>query len=125
MTLREQMINDVSSVFLNTGEHAETIVSQALGSSPKDIVAVVEREQANLFVAASDGTQERKQATIYLSTDPDEGEASIKEGHVFKFDDLVWKVASATRQGGYGMHQVVVYHDVQTELSRQDYWRQR
>lgn len=125
MTLADQMRDDVSDVFLNTDEHAEAIVSQAAGQSPKTIKAIVNRETGNLFASVSNGQADQRQAMLYISTDSETGVESIIDGHCFKFDGLTWRVSSIQGNDGFGMQSVIVYHDVQTELSREGFWRQR
>ena len=120
MDLADQMNDDVSSVFLNTSEHAESVTFLAVGKTPVTISAIINREEGALVIGAPDGQLLTRRAVLYISTDSTDGIENITEKDVLYFDGRQWKLMERPQNDGYGMQMVRVVEHTRQEISRSD-----
>lgn len=72
MTLKDQMIADAQTAFLNTAEFAEEITYTPAGSAAKQIKAVVVRQGLEP-TSENTGRSLKNQAEVFISTDVEAG----------------------------------------------------
>lgn len=120
MDLADQMNDDVDAVFLNTAEHAETIIYQPANETPRTIKAIILREEGALVVGAVDGRNQVRRANIMISSSDDDGVANINELDTILFDGIQWRTEGRPNNDGYGMQSVNVSSITRPEISRQD-----
>lgn len=83
MTLREQMQADVSAVFLNTNEHAETITYTPYRGVARSIVAIVNED---VLSPDNEGVREQEHSiAVFTSRDGTTGIDAPQAGDVITF----------------------------------------
>lgn len=124
MTLRTQMQADVSAVFLNTDEHAETVSYTPSGGSARNIPAVIEDEMSADIRFGEDGKGIPKSATLYVDIDDTVGvDDPTVDADTFTFRSTVWKLKEVERQDG--MWRLVVASYTRKQVSRESHELQR
>lgn len=103
MTFAENLADDVTNVFLNTTEFAETISYTPSGGQAADISAQVLREDIEPDYG-DDGRVRRRSARVFIST---ADVASPGEQDTLVFDSLTWAVERVERVEG-GMAELLV-----------------
>jgi hypothetical protein len=68
MTLRDVMESDVTDVFLNTDEHAESITYTPKGGTARTITAIIDEDAQ--FIATQTDAALADMAAIYATRDP-------------------------------------------------------
>ena len=120
MSLREDMQDDVSAVFLNSEEHAEA-VRYRVGPDGlwTDVTVIVDRGEGVRISGFNDGTACPQTATIYCqSTTPLD---TVTEKSQFEFDNYEWQVERRPDNDGIGMMKLMVSRLKWREKSARDY----
>lgn len=85
MTLRSQIESDVSAVFLNADDFAETATYYPKGSDKRDVVCVIDEDGEG--VAAAGGVSDQTVLMVFVSRDPDTGISAPQKGDSIRRED--------------------------------------
>lgn len=101
MTLAATMRSDVSSVFLDTDEHAESVTYSPRGSSTTSTIKAIVERLATESMTDERGTSLRKMAFFHIAdtTRPSEGDKLAVGGVTYRVDGI-------TTDDGFGMLRV-------------------
>jgi hypothetical protein len=98
MTFKEQIVIDAETVFFNTDECAEAITYTPVGSSTaRSVHAVIDRDP-RVPMKWDDGTGEKVEADIYVSSDANDGIPSPSPRDKFTFDGFNYYASEITPQ---------------------------
>ena len=100
MTLKQQINDDVVTVFLNTDEFAETISYTPKDGVATSIIAVVIRKEDRAFTVFESETSQEQRITIEVSTAE---VPNLIRGDKFTIDSTDYGVDSRPEQDGFGM----------------------
>ena len=97
MTLAEQLTSDVTDVFLNTTEFAESVAWTACGAiSATTYTMIVDRGNQMERVKQADGTFLNSQVDLHMATDGTNGPSSINERDTANIDGATYRYAAIT-----------------------------
>lgn len=108
MTLKTQMNDDVSTVFLNTDDFAEAITYTADGESPTSINAVVERNEDTALDAFDTEHRQEQRISITVSTTD---VSSFSRDDTFTIDSDLWLVDGRSQPNEFGMMTIELIRD--------------
>ena len=117
MTLKSQITSDVTTIFLNTREFAESVTYTPSDGTALTITAVVERETFDENFGG-DGRHLTKMAFVHVAA-ADVASPSIND--VFTFDSLDWKVSAIPDPPEFGMTRIEVKRVERIETSSPEY----
>lgn len=100
MTLKQQMQDDVSTVFLDTDDFAESIRYTPDGGVATTINAVVDRRENKALTPFEVEIKQEKLISIEVAT-TDVSSLSIKD--TFTIDSLVWLIEGSPQQDSVGL----------------------
>ena len=122
MTLAKQMQDDVDKVYLNTNEHAESIIHHPAGGSQATIKAIVERQSYYMEAPSPDGLSHILRAIIWIS-------ASVKISNYRKDtfeldgDGKKWAIEGGALLDTSGMHRLDLFRPASVVRSGEDYYK--
>lgn len=120
MTLASQIISDVTDVFLNSDEFAESVSYTPFGSSAKSINAVVEYEETVESSPQIDGRGRVKRARMYISTDATDGVATPTNKDTVEINSADWNVVGSPESDA-GMWVLSIERFESTEKGARDH----
>jgi hypothetical protein len=98
MTFKEQIVIDAETVFFNTDECAEAITYTPVGSSSaRSVHAVIDRDP-RVPMKWQDGTGDKVEADVYVSSDANVGITSPSPRDKFTFDSFDYYAKEITPQ---------------------------
>lgn len=106
MSFRDNLAEDIDKVFLNKDEFAEDIIYNHAEDDAKTIKAVFSEDLATIEYQET-GQVYRREGTVFISTDPDDGIADPGYSDTVTINGEVWSVVSIAHKVG-GMAEIVV-----------------
>ncbi len=103
MSLKTQMQDDVSTVFLNINDFAQEITYTPSGGVATTINAVVVRSEDTALIPFDVEHSQEKRISIEVSTTD---VVTMSRSDTFTIDSLVWLVEGSSQQDGVGMRTI-------------------
>jgi hypothetical protein len=120
MTLAALMDSDVTDVFLNADEHAETITYKPDNNDPQSIKAIVDRLASLSPVAVADGLRISEEIEVTIASDISNGIDVVGDGDYVIVDGKQYKFVERMEHG-YGIHRLRFVEITSLEKSGPNY----
>ena len=139
MTLKSQMLGDVSTVFLDNDEHGEPVQYRERSGDFTDYTAIVDRAEQLGATQARDGIAYLPTCSVHMATDGTNGPSTFHEGDAVRIakvtpvttfptdecDYETWYVAGIPSDDGAGLKNLELSRTERREVSTQTFRNRR